>query len=59
MTNEMVYYYLEVTIDGGKGIYGNKQKFTYYKDPTILDISPNSGPTRGGTTVAVKGKGFN
>lgn len=55
----MVYYYLEITIDGGKGIYGNKQKFTYYKDPTILDISPNSGPTRGGTTVAVKGKGFN
>lgn len=59
MTNEMLFYYVEVTIDGGKGIYGPRKKFTYYKDPTLQDIVPDSGPIKGGTTIAIKGRGFN
>ena len=31
----------------------------YYKDPKLTDIKPNSGPTKGGTTVRVLGSGFN
>lgn len=59
MTNEMLWYNLEVTIDGGREIAGPAQKFMYYKDPKLSDIRPNSGPTSGGTTVAVVGSGFN
>lgn len=35
MTNEMVFYFVEITIDGGREIDGPKQKFNYYKDPKI------------------------
>jgi len=59
MTNKMVWYYLEVTIDGGREIDGPRQKFNYYKDPKISDITPDSGPIHGGTITSIKGKGFN
>ena len=59
MTNEMVYYYVEISIDGGREINGPPQKFMYYKDPKIVDIQPNSGPIRGGTKVKIIGSGFN
>lgn len=36
MTNEMIWYWLEVTIDGGREIAGPMQKFMYYKDPKIV-----------------------
>ena len=58
MTNEMIWYWLEVTIDGGREIAGPKQKFMYYKDPKIVQLIPDSGPTRGGTKVKVIGNGF-
>lgn len=32
--------------------------FTYLTPPTITGVSPNSGPTAGGTTVTVTGTGF-
>ncbi|MBI2764772.1 MAG: IPT/TIG domain-containing protein [Chloroflexi bacterium] len=32
--------------------------FTYAGGPTILSITPNSGPTAGGTTVIINGTGF-
>lgn len=59
MTNEMMYYYLEITIDGGREVNGPKQRFTYYKDPKVTDITPNIGPIKGGTIVQIIGKGFN
>jgi len=55
----MLYYFVEVTIDGGREIAGPKIKFTYYKDPKLTDILPNSVPTRVGTTVKILGSGFN
>lgn len=59
LTNHMLFYYVEVTIDGGREIAGPRFKFMYYKDPVLSDIQPGSGPTRGGTTVKVLGTGFN
>jgi hypothetical protein len=53
------FYYLEVTIDGGRYVGGPKQKFAYYKDPPLTDIIPNSGPVKGGTTVKIVATGFN
>lgn len=59
LTNHMLFYYVEVTIDGGREIAGPRFKFMYYKDPVLSDIQPGSGPTRGGTTVKILGSGFN
>lgn len=56
---DTVFYNLEVTIDGGRYLGGPAQKFSYYKDPPHIDIVPNSGPIRGGTTVKVVGSGYN
>lgn len=55
MTNEVIFYYLEITIDGGREIDGPKQKFTYYKDPKIFSMSPDSGPIKGGTKMQIIG----
>ena len=59
MKDKMVWYEFEVTINGGREIYGPSQKFYYYKDPQILELIPNSGPISGGTHVKVVGTGFN
>lgn len=59
MTNKMLYYFIEVTIDGGREIAGPVQQFNYYKDPKITQISPGAGPTKGGSLVKVIGSGFN
>jgi hypothetical protein len=59
MTSKMLWYNVEITIDGGREITGPEQKFTYYKDPKITDITPGSGPVKGGTTVKIVGSGFN
>jgi hypothetical protein len=56
---DIIYYMVEVTIDGGRYIGGPAQKFSYYKDPVHLDIIPNSGPVRGGTQVRIAGTGLN
>lgn len=58
LTNEMIFYYVEITIDGGREIAGPRFKFTYYKDPTHVGIVPDSGPISGGTIVQVRGHGF-
>lgn len=57
MTNEMLWYNVEISIDGGREIAGPAFKFTYYKDPKLADIRPGAGPIKGGTTVAVVGLG--
>lgn len=59
MAEEMLYYFLEITIDGGRVVAGPPQKFTYYKDPWLQTIIPDSGPTRGGTLVRVIGGHYN
>jgi hypothetical protein len=59
MTNQMLWYNVEITIDGGREIAGPAFKFTYYKDPKLSDIKPAAGPIRGGSTVSVVGSGFN
>lgn len=46
-------------MDGGREMSGSGFIFTYYKEPKILDIQPNSGPITGGTQVKVVGSGFN
>ncbi len=33
-------------------------QFTYVAAPTVTGVSPNSGPTAGGTTVTITGTGF-
>lgn len=55
----MIFYYLEVTIDGGREIAGPAFKFMYYKDPKLTDIKPPRGPLAGNTIVKVLGSGFN
>jgi hypothetical protein len=55
MTNYMLWYDVEITVDGGRERAGPSQRFNYYRDPKILEISPNSGPLSGGTKVKVIG----
>lgn len=52
------YYYVKVSIDGGKVFTKTHQKFTYYKEAQVLSTVPNSGPINGGTTVAVEVQGL-
>lgn len=59
MTNDLIWYTLEITIDGGRNVEGPAQNFTYYKDPTHLDVVPAGGPVKGGTITKIIGKGFN
>lgn len=59
ITNNVIWYNVEVTVDGGREIAGPAFKFTYYNEPKVFDIQPNSGPVSGGTHVKVIGKGFN
>lgn len=55
----MIWYNVEITIDGGREFAGPAVRFTYYQEPKVLAIKPNSGPMRGGTTLSVVGQGFN
>lgn len=59
MAEDMLFYMLEITIDGGRVIAGPAQMFMYYKDPWLSSIVPDSGPTRGGTLVRVNGQHYN
>ncbi len=53
------FYNLEVSISGGVEHNGPKKKFTYYKDPKLNVLTPDSGPVGGGTIVKINGTGFN
>jgi len=57
MTNQMLWYNVEISIDGGRELAGPAFKFTYYKDPKLSEIKPGAGPVKGGTTVAVNSLG--
>jgi hypothetical protein len=58
ITNTLIWYNLEITVDGGRELAGPSFKFAYYKDPKMTDLIPNSGPLSGGTKVKVFGSGF-
>ena len=45
-----------VTVNGQSGILANG--FTYVAPPTVSGVSPNSGPTTGGTGVTITGTNF-
>ena len=50
-SGDIVFYHLEISIDGGRNIEGPPQNFSYYKDPKLSAISPEVGPIKGGTVV--------
>jgi hypothetical protein len=43
---------------GGTSTAGPSEQFTYTAGPVVATVSPNSGPTAGGTTVSLTGSGF-
>jgi lysophospholipase L1-like esterase len=52
---------LFVTTSGGTSAANTSDNFTYNTGgvvPTVTAVSPNSGPTAGGTTVTITGTGF-
>jgi hypothetical protein len=49
---------ITVTTVGGTSATSNADQFTFAAPPTITAINPTSGPTSGGTSVAITGTGF-
>ena len=47
-----------VTTAGGTSAISAADQFTYLAAPTVTSISPNSGPSAGGTSVTITGTGF-
>lgn len=47
-----------VTTPGGTSAISSADHFTYFTPPTISNVSPNAGPTAGGTSVTITGNGF-
>ena len=45
-----------VTVSGQSGSLANG--FTYAATPTVTSVSPNTGPTAGGTAVTITGTNF-
>jgi large repetitive protein len=49
---------ITVTTPGGTSATGSADRFTYHAAPTVTGISPDTGPTSGGTEVSITGTGF-
>ena len=49
---------LFVTTSGGTSAANSGAYFTYDPVPTVSKVSPNTGPTSGGTAITVTGTGF-
>lgn len=49
---------VKVTLDGGIRLSAGSAPFDYYNQPKVTEISPASGPIKGGTTITLKGEGF-
>ncbi len=47
-----------VTNPGGTSVSSSVDQFTYIAAPVVTSVSPNAGPTLGGTTVTITGTGF-
>jgi IPT/TIG domain len=52
------WYNISLTLNNGKETAPTKSKFTYYVDPSIVSVSPNLGPLKGGTVSRISGEGF-
>jgi hypothetical protein len=44
-----------VTTPGGTSATSAADRFTYFNGPTVTNLSPNTGPTAGGTSVTITG----
>ena len=53
------FYEFKVTIDGGRELSPQSFKFNYYRQPHILQTSPNMGPIEGGTVVQINATDLN
>ena len=49
---------LYVTAEGGTSAANSGANFTYKVVPTVSKVSPNTGPTSGGTAITITGTGF-
>jgi GH25 family lysozyme M1 (1,4-beta-N-acetylmuramidase) len=49
---------LFVTTSGGTSAGNSRALFTYVAPPTVTGVSPNSGPTTGGTAITITGTNF-
>jgi hypothetical protein len=47
-----------VTSPGGTSATSSADQFTYIAAPVVSSVSPNAGPTLGGTSVTITGTGF-
>ncbi len=47
-----------VTTAGGTDVTSPVDQFTFYAQPTVSGLEPNSGPYNGGTAVTIAGTGF-
>ena len=47
-----------MTTAGGTSATSSADQFTYVAAPTVTAVSPNAGPTAGGTTVTITGTNF-
>ena len=51
-------YDVTVTTAGGTSATSAADQYTYVSAPMVTAVSPNRGPTAGGTTVIITGSGF-
>ena len=49
---------LFVVTSGGTSVANSGDDFTYNPVPTVSAVSPNTGPTSGGTAITITGTGF-
>jgi hypothetical protein len=49
---------ITVTSPGGTSSTSAADQYTYFNPASVTGVTPNSGPTAGGTTVTVTGSGF-
>src|SRR5437016_1687044 len=49
---------ITVTTGGGTSATSAADQFTYIGAPTVTNVSPNTGPTTGGTSVTITGTNF-
>jgi hypothetical protein len=51
--------HIEIVTPGGRNVDTTADQFTYLAPvPVVTSISPNTGPTTGGTVVTITGSGF-
>ena len=49
---------ITLTNEAGQSVAVSADRFTFTPPPTVSSVSPNTGPTAGGTSVTVKGTNF-